>query len=64
VQIHASILAQACNFGLTTTADVAELSYRQLTWYTNWYLREEIRSDANPYDPMWELYFVREKMYR
>ena len=41
VHLHASILAQACNFGLTTMADIAELSYRRLAWCTNWYLREE-----------------------
>jgi hypothetical protein len=41
VHLHASILAQACNFGLTTMAEVAELSYRRLAWCTNWYLREE-----------------------
>ena len=38
---HASVLAQACNFGPTTMAEIAELSYRRLAWCTNWYLREE-----------------------
>ena len=33
--------AQACNFGLTTMADIADLTYRQLAWTTDWYLREE-----------------------
>ena len=41
VHLHASILAQACNFGPTTMAEVAELSYRRLAWCTNWYLRED-----------------------
>jgi len=39
--IFASILAQACNFGLTKMAEISGLSYSQLTWHTNWYLREE-----------------------
>ena len=38
---YAAILAQACNFGLTTMADIADLTYRQLAWTTDWYLREE-----------------------
>ena len=39
--VYAAILAQACNFGLTTMADLADLTYRQLAWTTDWYLREE-----------------------
>ncbi len=39
--LYAAILAQACNFGLTTRADIADLTYRQLAWTTDWYLREE-----------------------
>ena len=39
--LHAAILAQACNFGLTTMADFADLTYRQLAWTTDWYLREK-----------------------
>jgi len=34
VHCHASILAQACNFGLTRMAQLADLSYRQLAWCT------------------------------
>ena len=30
--VYAAILAQACNFGLTTMADIADLTYRQLAW--------------------------------
>ncbi|MBV8265243.1 MAG: Tn3 family transposase, partial [Planctomycetaceae bacterium] len=41
VHLHAAVLAQACNFGPTTMAEVAELSYKRLAWCTNWYLREE-----------------------
>ena len=39
--VYAAILAQACNFGLTTMADIADLTYRQLAWTTDWCLREE-----------------------
>jgi TnpA family transposase len=39
--LYAAILAQACNLGMTTMARLADLSYEQLEWYTNWYLREE-----------------------
>ena len=39
--VYAAILAQACNFGLTTRADIADLTYRQLAWTTDWYLREK-----------------------
>lgn len=41
VHLYASILSQACNFGLSQMADIAHLSYEQLAWTTNWYLREE-----------------------
>lgn len=41
VHLYAAILAQACNFGLTTMAEVADLTYRRLAWATGWYLREE-----------------------
>src|SRR6266436_8869832 len=46
VHCHASILAQACNFGLTRMAQLADLSYRQLAWCTTWYLREETLKPA------------------
>ena len=32
IRFHASILAQACNFGLTRMAQLADLSYRQHAW--------------------------------
>ena len=46
IHCHASILAQACNFGLTRMAQLADLSYRQLAWCTTWYLREETLKPA------------------
>jgi TnpA family transposase len=39
--LYASILAQACNLGPTRMARIADLTYRQLAWCTNWYLRDE-----------------------
>ena len=47
VHLYAAILAQACNFGLTTMAEVADLAYGQLAWTTEWYLREETLGAAN-----------------
>jgi TnpA family transposase len=41
VHLYAAILAQACNLGVTTMAEIADLTYRQLAWTTEWYLREE-----------------------
>jgi TnpA family transposase len=46
VNCHASILAQACDLGLTRMAQVAELSYESLVWTTTWYLREETLQKA------------------
>ncbi|MDP9353350.1 MAG: Tn3 family transposase [Chloroflexota bacterium] len=39
--LFASIFAQACNFGVTTMAELADLSYDRLAWATEWYLRED-----------------------
>lgn len=39
--LYAAILAQACNIGVTRMAHLADLSVKQLIWYTDWYLREE-----------------------
>jgi TnpA family transposase len=47
VLCHASILAQACNFGLTRMAQVSNLSYERLAWCTTWHLREETLRPAN-----------------
>jgi len=44
---HESILAQACNFGLTRMARIADLSYSKLAWHSTWYLREETLTGAN-----------------
>lgn len=41
IYLYASILAQACNLGLAEVAQMSDLSYQQLLWCTNWYLREE-----------------------
>jgi TnpA family transposase len=46
VHLYAAILAQACNLGLTQMAQISDLSYRQLAWCTNWYLREETLRSA------------------
>ncbi len=46
VYLHASVLAQACNFGLHQMAHVANLSYDKLAWYTKWYIREETLKQA------------------
>jgi len=39
--LRASILAQACNLGIAEVSQMSDLSYQQLLWCTNWYLREE-----------------------
>ncbi|MGH9763683.1 MAG: Tn3 family transposase, partial [Blastocatellia bacterium] len=39
--LYAGILAQSGNFGLTQMARMSDLTYQQLVWLTNWYLREE-----------------------
>lgn len=41
INLYASILAQANNFGLVKMAELSGLSYSQLAWCTNWYIREE-----------------------
>jgi TnpA family transposase len=45
--LYAAILAQATNLGLSRMATIANLSYDQLVWFTNWYLREETLKEAN-----------------
>lgn len=39
--LFAAILAQACNIGLEKMAEIADLSFRRLSWVNIWYLREE-----------------------
>lgn len=41
LHLYASVLAQGCNLGLTRMAQIADVTYRQLAWCTNWYMREE-----------------------
>lgn len=43
---YASILAQACNFGLVQMQRMSGLTYRKLAWYSTWYLREETLKTA------------------
>ena len=65
--VYAAILAQACNFGLTTMADIADLTYRQLAWTTDWYLREETLKaafSAPPLDARCQLSRGRPTRYR
>ena len=45
--LYAAIIAQACNIGLERMARLASLSYPQLAWYNNWYLRESTLKAAN-----------------
>jgi TnpA family transposase len=45
-QIYASLMALACNFGLAKMAELSELTYAQLAWCTNWYIREETLQEA------------------
>lgn len=46
INLYASILAQACNFGLHQMAHIAKLSYEKLAWCTTWYIREETLKKA------------------
>jgi len=41
IHLYAGILAQACNFGLDQMAEISDISYRQLAWCNNWYMRED-----------------------
>jgi TnpA family transposase len=47
INCHASILAQACNLGLTRMANLADISCSRLAWCITWYLREETLGSAN-----------------
>ncbi|MGH9875928.1 MAG: Tn3 family transposase, partial [Pyrinomonadaceae bacterium] len=44
--LHASILAQSGNFGLTQMARMSGFSHQQLFWVTHWHLREETLREA------------------
>lgn len=39
--LYAAMLTQACNMTLSDMANLSDLSYDQLLWCTNWYIREE-----------------------
>jgi hypothetical protein len=41
--LYAAVLAQACNLGPTRMARISDLTYQELTWCTNWYIRDETR---------------------
>lgn len=43
---YASLLAQACNFGLVQMQRMSGFTYRQLAWYSTWYLREDTLKTA------------------
>ncbi len=45
--LYAAIIAQSCNIGLERMARLASLSYHQLAWCNNWYLRESTLKAAN-----------------
>lgn len=46
--LYATILAQACNFGLTPMAEASGISYDTLAWTTEWYLREDRSRRGRP----------------
>ena len=46
VHLYASILSQACNFGLKKMAEITGLSYDKLAWCTTWFLREDTIQNA------------------
>jgi len=46
IHTYASLLAQACNFGLVKMAEVSSLTYDRLAWCTHWYLRDETLKDG------------------
>lgn len=44
--LYASLLAPACNFGLSKMAEISSLTYDQLAWCSSWYIREETLFEA------------------
>ncbi|MEM9774988.1 MAG: Tn3 family transposase [Chloroflexota bacterium] len=44
--LYAAILTQSCNMTLRSMADLSDLTYDQLYWCTNWYIREETLKTA------------------
>jgi hypothetical protein len=47
VNCCASLLAQACNFGIMRMAQISDIPHKQLAWCTTWHLREETLRAAN-----------------
>ena len=47
VNCCASLLAQACNFGLMRMAQISDIPHKHLAWCTTWHLREETLRAAN-----------------
>ncbi len=44
--LYAVLLSQARNIDFQQMVDIADISYRQLIWCNNWYVREETLQDA------------------
>lgn len=47
VHLYASLLAQGSNMGFSRMAQSSDLTNEQLSWLTNWYIREETLQAAN-----------------
>jgi TnpA family transposase len=45
-QLYAAIVAQACNLGLANMERMSGFSYGELSWITNWHLRDETLKEA------------------
>ena len=45
-RLYAVLLAQARNIEFKQMVDIAEVSYQQMLWYNNWYVREETLQPA------------------
>jgi TnpA family transposase len=45
--LYASLLAQSSNMGFARMAQSSDLTYEQLSWFANWYIREETLKAAN-----------------
>lgn len=45
-QLYAAIVAQACNLGLANMERMSGFSYGELSWITNWHLRDETLQEA------------------
>lgn len=45
-QLYASIIAQGTNLGISRMAQIASVSYKLLSWTSDWYIREETLKKA------------------